>query len=75
MDLFLRLSPDDRALLAEVVQDERKSGLHDFAAFLEWATSCDGMSIRWGGGDFGPSPFNSMHGDFVGRQHGDEWEN
>lgn len=72
--VFLRLGAGDRAILARTLIEERQSALHDFASFLEWALSCDEMSIRWGAEVISEGPFNTMHGDFVGRLNGDEWE-
>jgi hypothetical protein len=71
-DMFLRLSAEDRNTFADVLLDERRSALHDFAAFLEWAIACDDMCIVWADGEIGIG-YNTMHGDFVGRLAGDEW--
>ena len=73
--VFTRLNDAERAALARAFEDERSSAIHDFAAFLEWATSADNMTISWAGEKVGPSPFASIHSDFIARLNGDAWEN
>lgn len=72
--LFLKLNSEERELLAVALQEERVSALHDFASFLQWATSCDDLRMNWGGEEFGASPYNTMHGDLIGRLASDAWE-
>jgi|SRR5262245_65321477 len=69
--LYQRLSRPEKQTLADCLRAERVSALHDFAAFLEWATSCDEMQISWKGVEL--KPFATMHHDFIGRIQGHDW--
>ncbi|MEQ9315568.1 MAG: hypothetical protein RLN72_06930 [Henriciella sp.] len=71
--IFSGLGKDDRKALADAFLKERTGAIHDIASFLEWATVADDLSIRWKGEDIGPSPYNTMHADFISRASGDDW--
>jgi hypothetical protein len=63
----MRLPAVEKEALARAFVRERVSALHDFAAFLEWAASCENLSIHWRGETFGGSTNETMHGDLIAR--------
>jgi hypothetical protein len=69
----LPLKADDRTILAELLEAERVSALHDFASYLEWQISCGQLVMTWKGENIPSSPYASMHYDFICRCQGDSW--
>ena len=73
-EFIRKLSPEDRALLSEMLQEERDGAIHDvLAALTWWITARDvGLTFR---GDPMPVELSGMglHGDYVGRRDGSEW--
>ena len=72
-EFFQGLTADQAEMLAEMFDESRRSAVHDIAAFLEWALSCDEITMEREGKPIPSSPYNTMHGDFVCRFHGDPW--
>ena len=56
--LLQELTPEQKRILAKIVQNERIGGMHDALAYM------DEMPHDY---------FESMHFDFIGRCEGDEW--
>jgi hypothetical protein len=73
-EFIRKLSPEDRALLSEMLQEERDGAIHDvLAALTWWITARDvGLTFR---GEPMPVELSGMglHGDYVGRRDGWEW--
>ena len=72
---FIRkLSPKERNLLSEMLQEARDGAIHDvLAALTWWITTRDvGLTFR---GEPMPVELSGMglHGDYVGRREGWEW--
>jgi hypothetical protein len=73
-EFIRKLSPEDRALLSEMLQEERDEAIHDvLAALTWWITARDvGLTFR---GEPVPVELSGMglHGDYVGRREGWDW--
>jgi hypothetical protein len=72
--IFARLNDQDRQVLGRALLTERESGLHDFAAFLQEATSKGKMNIKWDGETFTLPRSSTMQEDFIRRLSGKDWE-
>jgi hypothetical protein len=72
-DFFLVLSPAQKEIIAELIQESRESAIHDVASFLEDKLSSDGMRISWNSDEIPASPYASMHYDYICRRGGDSW--
>lgn len=70
-DIFLRLGPEARALVARMLTEARQRAVHDVCACLEDAMEIDGLRLRCRGEDL--RPVETMHFDFICRLMGDEW--
>ncbi len=70
---LLELTPRNREIVAQMIDEARESAIHDVASFLEYGLSCDNMTISWDGGPVTASPYASMHYDFIARLNGDKW--
>jgi hypothetical protein len=71
--VFASMSPDQREMVASLIEDERRGAIHDLASKLEWLTTSQGLEIRWHGVVLPESPFGSYHYDFICRIDGDAW--
>jgi hypothetical protein len=73
-EFICRLSPDDRKLLSEMLQDERDGTIHDVLAALTWWMTARGVGLTFRG-EAMPIELSGMglHGDYVGRRDGWEW--
>jgi hypothetical protein len=74
---FVRtLSSEQRALLAEMLREERRGAIHDLLAQMSWWIQCKGLALTL---DKTPMPQDlsgmGMHGDFVGRMDDWQWPN
>lgn len=69
-----RLSPEDRIVLSEMLQEERDGTIHDVLAALTWWIICQNVGLTFRGE---PMPVElsgmGLHGDYVGRRQGWEW--
>jgi hypothetical protein len=73
-ELFLRLKPEDRETLTQLLEQEWISAFHDVASFLEGHLSSDEMKIVFGDKEIPASPYWSMHHDLIGLVRGEGWE-
>jgi hypothetical protein len=68
------LTPHQRQLISEMLQEERDGTIHDVLALLTWwiTTRDVGLTFR---GETMPNELSGMglHGDFVGRKDGWNW--
>jgi hypothetical protein len=73
-EFIASLSPDQRKLLAEMLQRERDGAIHDLLAVLSWWIDCREVGLTHNGQ---PMPVDlsgmGLHGDYVGRRDGWEW--
>src|SRR5438093_152161 len=69
-----RLNPDQRMILVQLLTHEREAAVHDILAYLEWAVSTERLSINGADGSFAGKAEETMHGDFISRSAGYEWQ-
>jgi hypothetical protein len=73
-DLVRALTPEQRAVLAEMLTHERESAIHDVLAALTWWIDCRSVRLTFPGE---PMPVQlsgmGLHGDYVGRKDNWEW--
>lgn len=67
------LSPEQKEILAGMVQNARIGGIHDTLAYINELMDCDGLVISQDGEDYPYDHFDSMYFDFICRCEGDEW--
>ena len=69
-----KLSSDDRALLSEMLQEERDGAIHDVLAALTWWITAREVGLTYRGERM-PVELSGMglHGDYVGRRDGWDW--
>jgi hypothetical protein len=68
------LSPEQRELLARMLQEERDSTIHDVLAVLSWWIEAREVGLTFRGKSM-PVDLSGMglHGDYVGRRDGWDW--
>ncbi|MBN1588500.1 MAG: hypothetical protein JW888_03205 [Pirellulales bacterium] len=68
------LSPAQRQLLSEMLQEERDGAIHDLLAVLSWWIDCRDVGLTYQGN---PMPVDlggmGLHGDYVARRDGEQW--
>lgn len=73
-DFIEALSPPQRELLSEMLQEERDGAIHDLLAALSWWIDCQDVGLTYQGK---PMPVDlsgmGLHGDYIGRRDGWEW--
>jgi hypothetical protein len=71
---ILTLAPEQRALLARMLPEERDGAIHDVLAVLTWWMTAREVGLTFRGE---PMPIElsgmGLHGDYVGRREGWEW--
>ena len=74
--LLSSLTSEQRALLSELLLEERNGGIHDTLAVLSWWIDCREVSLAVSGD---PMPVDlsgmGLHGDYVGRSSDWDWPN
>jgi hypothetical protein len=72
-ELVRSLTPEQRALLAEMLNHERQGAIHDVLAALTWWIDCRSVGLTYEGQ---PMPVQlsgeGLHGDYIGRL--DRWK-
>jgi len=73
-ELVESLTPQQRAVLAEILAHERWSAIHDVLAALTWWIDARNVGLTYRGEPM-PTQLSEMglHGDYVGRRDGWEW--
>lgn len=68
------LSPSQREILSDMLQEERDSAIHDLLAALSWWIDCQEVGLTYRGKPM-PVGLSGMgwHGDYIGRRDGWEW--
>jgi hypothetical protein len=74
-NVFIRsLSPEQRALLARMLLEERDGAIHDVLAALTWWMTARDVGFTFRGE---PMPIElsgeGLHGDYIGRRDGWNW--
>lgn len=72
-NLLGSLSEEQKTVLANIVCEARRSGMHDTLAYMNEFMDCDGLKISQNGEVFPYDEFDSMHYDFICRCEGDDW--
>lgn len=70
-ELLRSLSPEQREVIAEMLERARTSAIHDVLVYLEWRhqISRDGVSIDAHAFDC----YSSLHHDYLARLMGEPW--
>ena len=72
-ELLSTLTPEQKDVLAEILQDEHITGIHDTLAYINEMMDLDGLEIHKDGVSLPNDYFESLHYDFISRCDGDEW--
>ena len=67
------LTPEQREVLAELLQDEHIAGIHNTLAYINEMMDLDGLELYQDGESYPNDYFESLHYDFISRCDGDEW--
>lgn len=67
------LTPEQKAVLAKMVQEARIGGIHDTLAYIDEMMDCNGLVLSQEDEVYPYDHFESMHYDFICRSEGDEW--
>lgn len=67
------LTPEQKGVLAAMVQKARIAGIHDALAYMDEMMDCDGLVLSQNGEVYPYDYFDSMHYDFICRSESDEW--
>jgi hypothetical protein len=70
---ILSLSEWQKQLVAELLEEEYMSAIHDVASFLEGRLSSYSMKMSWHGENIPASPYETMLYDYTCRRNGDPW--
>jgi hypothetical protein len=73
---FVRsLNPEQRALLAKILHEERVSAIHDALAVLTWWVTCRDVALSFRGQEMSLelTSGEGLHGDYIGRCNGWQW--
>ena len=72
--LISSFSEEQRALLSEILLQERNNAIHDVLAVLSWWIDCRGVGLTVDGQPLTVDLSGmGLHGDYVGRINGWEW--
>ena len=72
-DLPATLTPEQKDVLAKMLQDEHIAGIHDTFAYINEMMDLDGLELHQDGVSLPNDYFESLHYDFISRCDGDEW--
>ena len=71
-DLLAALTPEQKDVLAGLLQDEHIAGIHDTLAYINEMMD-EGLELHQDGESYPNDCFESLHYDFISRCDGDEW--
>ena len=63
--LLQELTPEQKRILAKIVQNERIGGMHDALAYMDEMMDLDGLVLQQEGVEYPHDYFESMHFDFI----------
>ena len=72
-ELLASLSPEQREVLAQILEDEHIAGMHTALAYLNEIMDLDGLELSQDGQAIKNNYFESLHYDFICRCEGDDW--
>lgn len=72
-ELLAALSPEQKDVLAGLLQDEHIAGIHDTLAYINEMMDLEGLELHQEGESIPNDYFESLHYDFISRCDGDEW--
>ena len=72
-ELLAALTPEQKGVLAEMLQDEHIAGIHDTLAYINEMMDLEGLELHQNGEAYPNDHFESLHYDFISRCNGDEW--
>ncbi len=72
-ELLAALTPEQKGVLAEMLQDEHIAGIHDTLAYINKMMDLEGLELHQDGESYPNDYFESLHYDFISRCNGDEW--
>ena len=72
-ELLAALTPEQKDVLAGLLQDEHIAGIHTTLAYINKMMDLDGLELRQDEVSLPNDYFESLHYDFISRCDGDEW--
>ena len=72
-EFLATLSPEQKDVLAEMLQEEHIAGIHDTLAYINEMIDLEGLELLQDGESYPNDYFESLHYDFISRFDGDEW--
>ncbi|MDE5557244.1 MAG: hypothetical protein K2J32_06055 [Ruminococcus sp.] len=72
-NILLKLSPEDRDILADYILKAYSDGIFDVLDLLEWYACCRNMKITIDDETLPTDKFEGIQNDFIGRCDGWEW--
>lgn len=72
-DFLATLTPEQKGIIAEMLQDEHIAGIHDTLAYINEMMDLEGLELHQDGESYPNDYFESLHYDFISRCDGDEW--
>ena len=72
-NILLKLSPEDRDILADYILHAYSSAIFDVLDLLEWYACCRNMKITIDGETLPTDKFEGIQNDFIGRCDGWKW--
>lgn len=72
-ELLAALTPEQKGVLAGLLQEEHIAGIHTTLAYLNKMMDLDGLELRQDEVSLPNDYFESLHYDFISRCDGDEW--
>ena len=73
-ELLEALTENQKAVLAEIIDTAKASGVHDVLSYLNEQQTSNQLRILKGGRELPTEPFDTeMNFDFVARSEGDDW--
>ncbi len=71
--LLAALTPEQKDVLAGMLQDEHIAGIHTTLAYINKMMDLEGLELHQNGESYPNDYFESLHYDFISRCEGDEW--
>lgn len=72
-EFLATLSPEQKEVLAAVLNDEHIAGIHTTLAYINEMVDLEGLELRQNSQTLHNDHFESLHYDFICRCEGDEW--
>ena len=64
-ELLAALTPEQKGVLAEMLQDEHIAGIHDTLAYINEMMDLEGLELHQDGESYPNDYFESLHYDFI----------